>query len=362
MTTINIENVKGLIKDKSFDEIKVIMENCNVKVRECKTDELKNLYLLISENTQDPTPLQIECNGLIIEKETNKIVCMCQNQMINLDSDFISFEPKNVKYEYCEDGTIIRYFNYNNNWYTATTKCIDARKSYWSSEKTFNDMFFDIVGDNTYDFSKDKTYIFILKHTENRIVVKHNENELVFVMSINNMTQEENEMDNSHFKHPIKLLIEQNKSLNDFYNSKQRGIIVKIYNEKKYWELYKYDFKEYTEKKNIRGNIPLIRMRYLELLNDPNLPLLEKYYSENVLLFTMIKHCLNNLYKQVHQLYINSHVKHQITITNDNPLFQTLKQLHGFYKKTGNIITLDQVKDKINSLDPNIIKKLLKWV
>jgi hypothetical protein len=71
---------------------------------------------------------------------------------------------------------------------------------------------------------------------------------------------------------------------------------------------------------------------------------------------------LCTLYKNVHKLYIDSHVKHNCMITKSHPLFQTCKQLHGFYKKTGNIITLDQVQEKINSLEPNVIKKLLNWV
>ena len=53
------------------------------------------------------------------------------------------------------------------------------------------------------------------------------------------------------------------------------------------------------------------------------------------------------LYKEVHQLYFNSHIKHNITIYEVHPLFRTLKQLHGQYKKTEQSITLEEVKNNL---------------
>ena len=84
-------------------------------------------------------------------------------------------------------------------------------------------------------------------------------------------------------------------------------------------------------------------------------------YPEHKLIFSMINHCMNSLYKEVHNLYYQSHIKHNITIEKEHKLYKTLKQLHGQYKKQGTIITLEEVIKKINSLDKNVIKMLIGW-
>ena len=104
-------------------------------------------------------------------------------------------------------------------------------------------------------------------------------------------------------------------------------------------------------------------MRYLELLGDlDKLEMLETNYPEHKMSFTMVKHCMNKLYTEVHNLYYQSHIKHSVTVEETHKLYRTLKQLHGQYKKQGTIITIEEVTKKINSLDKNIIKTLLGWV
>ena len=71
---------------------------------------------------------------------------------------------------------------------------------------------------------------------------------------------------------------------------------------------------------------------------------------------------MNNLYKQIHQTYIDSHIKHNILITDNHPFFQTLRQLHGHYKKHNTPITLNIVKEKVDSLNRHVLKKFLNWV
>ena len=386
-----IDNITKLIKlndtedsNENFPRIKTIFEDSEIEVRVTKESELFNLYLLNSKKKEDLTPLQTECNGIILEKDTNKVICMCQNKFneisSNPDMQLNQIEDLRSKYnkvrmEYCEDGTVIRLYNYNGKWYTATTRCIDARNSYWSSEKTFDDMFWEIFDKEQCNMLNiNCTYIFILIHKENRIVVNHKYNNLIYVNCINNNTYEEN-FNNIFYDDDPKRCIRRTKVINmeepglinypldNYFTPTKRGIIIKFFDEiHNKWILYQYDFQSYNKVKNIRGNVPLIRIRYLELLNEPvKLMLLEQNYTEYKMLFTMIKHCLNNLYKEVHQLYYNSHIKHNITITEDHKFYRTLKQLHGHYRKNNVIITLDEVVKKINSLDKNILKNFLGW-
>jgi hypothetical protein len=373
---MTVVNIKNLVKDLSFESVKEIAENSNLKVK--YTDDL---YLLSVTNDNDiETPIQNEANGLILEKDTNNIVCMCDNKMKDFTEDvFDKVKKVNViTMEYCEDGTVIRLYNYKGTWYTATTKCIDATKSFWSSESTFDSMFWESCGFNE-EFTKEMmlksldvnfTYIFILLHPDNRIVVKHEEKRVMFIKRINNKTQEYDYLSSKLFygyegifNLPQHIVPNGNKlTINElntkYYNSNKRGIIIKIN-----FVSYKYDFEKYSKVKNIRGNVPLIRNRYLELLcNQQELELLKVYYPEHHLLFSMINHSLDNLYKNVHKLYIDSHVKHNIMVTENHEYNQILKQLHGIYKKQNVIITLEEVKKKINSLPVYVIKKLLHFV
>ena len=56
-------------KECPFKEIKQLKDEFNLKI---KYDE--NLYLLNST--------EIDYNGIILEKDTNKIVCMCKKQFL----------------------------------------------------------------------------------------------------------------------------------------------------------------------------------------------------------------------------------------------------------------------------------------
>ena len=385
-TYVSINNIETLIKSTdSFEKIKEIALESGIQVRESIDEPLNNLYLLVAQrDSSELSPLQSECNGLILEKETNKVICMSQNKFIDINKDSSQVNQiENLKsihtrfrMEYCEDGTVIRLYNYNDTWYTATTRCIDARKSYWSSEKTFNDMFWEIFNTSNYNvenLDKTNTYMFILIHKDNRIVVNHKYNNLIYIGRINNETKEE-DFTNYFYNEDPRRCIRRTKNidissvihypLDDYYLPDKRGIILKFLDTtNNSWQLYQYDFNHYTQIKEVRGNVPLIRMRYLELLEQPDkLQILEGNYPECKMTFAMIQHCMTKLYKEVHNLYYQSHIKHSITVEETHKLYRTLKQLHGQYKKQGTIITLEEVTKKVNSLDKNIIKTLIGWV
>lgn len=384
-TYVSINNIETLINSaESFEQIKEIALESGIQVRESNEEPLNNLYLLVAQrDSSELSPLQVECNGLILEKETNKVVCMSQNKFVHVNKDssqvnqiedLKSTHPR-FRMEYCEDGTVIRLYNYNDTWFTATTRCVDARKSYWSSEKTFNDMFWEIFDSSNYNveqLDKTHTYLFILIHKENRIVVNHKYNNLIYIGRIHNETKQE-DFTNYFYNEDPRRCIRRTKNidvssvinypLDDYYLPDKRGVILKFLDTTtNSWKLYQYDFNHYTQIKEVRGNVPLIRMRYLELLDQPDkLQILETNYPEHKMTFAMIKHCMNKLYREVHNLYYQSHIKHNVTVEETHKLYRTLKQLHGQYKKQGTIITLEEVTKKVNSLDKNVIKSLIGW-
>jgi hypothetical protein len=82
-------------------------------------------------------------------------VCDGNNyKMINYTYNNISYETKvpetilnqeNVEIYDSYDGTNITVFNWNNNWYYATTKCLNMFESKFNSEMSHGNMFIDAL-------------------------------------------------------------------------------------------------------------------------------------------------------------------------------------------------------------------------
>jgi hypothetical protein len=193
----------------TFEEVKANSVESGVLVRELNAKEYtRNLYLLMSKEQGDRK------NGVIVEKETNKVVGECMDSLYENPSvkelneilrpkgeDYVEdglnryeMEPMRFHMEVAEDGTLLRLYNYKGEWHTATSKCIDAEYSYWLSDKySFDKMFNDVLGDEMEyeELDPNMTYNFILKHPLNRLVLKHSKASLVFVSKVNKETGEE---------------------------------------------------------------------------------------------------------------------------------------------------------------------------
>lgn len=382
MSIINVNDVCNFVSGKTFDQVKSISKDLHVKFK-------NNLYLLANKNNNNNKEEQNEeiklemneaikkqANGIIFEMETNKIVAMCYPQIDDIKSeeqlnDLVLNDSMTV--EFCEDGTVIRLYNYNDKWYTSTTKCIDASISYWSSSKSFNELFWDLF-DKSYleNLDKNSTYFFILLHKENRIVVKHKMNHLIYISKVDNNSHIEDHtfIFNENKTIRKKEFIDKNEFLSIIKSNKpfdlcnKRGIVIRIKDKNTNTNsIYKIDFESYKIIKDIRGNVAEIRMRYIELLNKPeSLELLEKIYKEYQFTFAFIKASILKLVKTIHRLYINSHIKHEIEVKEDHIYHRTLKQLHAQYKKTNTPIRFEDVYNKIINLDKHIIKRFLNLV
>jgi len=381
----NIKNIKGSVglvevtevtEDLGLEETEVVEVTEVTEVTE-ETEVVEVTEVTEeTEETEETEKLKKQCNGIIFEKQTNKVVCMSHSKIEELDSfskviDLVKLND-NIRIEYCEDGTLVRLYNYGGIWRVATTRCIDASDSFWTSKKNFDTLFWE-----TFDrglltaMDPNFTYMFILLHRENRIVVKHTVNMLVYISRVHNEQKFEdftNQFKNVYGIKRPRIMNEYelntlSNNLSNFDCKFKRGIVVKVFEKNTgEWNLYKYDFNMYSIIKSIRGNVPQIRMRYLELLSKPeSLQLLEKFYIEHNFMFTFIKASILKLVKTVYKLYVDSHIKHIIEVKDDNMFYRTLRQLHAQYKRTNKPIGFIDVQEKIYSLDKSVIKRLLSW-
>ena len=369
----NKKELLKFIKDKSFDVIKIECEEKNITVKE--TD---SLYLLYSDNKNPNQDIELhnQCNGIILEKQTNKVVCACQNKLISTVDYKKDLETyKDIQIEYCEDGTLMRLYNYKNEWFVATTKCFDAKNSFWISDKNYHDLFFDVFKNNLATFNEKYTYIFILLHKDNRLVISHQKNKIIYLSCIDNnnlyeifnsyrsWADEDDTIDSKN----LDMVQKENKSivnLQDLVNNEtKRGFIFRVKTNDNSYITFVYDFLNFEKNKILRGNNNRIHFRYLHILtkNPEFVDEFDKSYPEHAFLFKSIKYCLENLIKNIHSLYIKSHVKHYIKIDDTNLYYKTLMHLHSIYKKQNTIITRDVVKDTIYGLNVPVIARLLKW-
>lgn len=391
MSITNVSEISEFVNQLSFDNENYKNDDKNKRLNLYVKSELLNdkRVLLLANNfneqlknehgemTDKEKMIKRQANGLIFDMETKRIICMSQNKIIELNTfsevlDVVKNNDDNTQIEYCEDGTVLRLYNYNNVWRTATTRCVNAMNSCWNGKKDFDKMFWEVFDESLLrDMDTNYTYFFVLLHRENRIVIKHNVNMLVYVSRIHNVNYTE---DNSDLfkdvygiKRPKQMSIDEfvslSKNVNNFEPKFKRGIIIKTFNnQNNTWNLYKYDFEKYKLVKEIRGNVADIRMRYLELLNKPeSLDLLQEFYKEHHFMFTFIKASLLKLVKTIYKLYVDSHIKHTITVRDDNIFLRTLKQLHAQYNLTKNPISFFDVQKKVFSLNTRVIAKFLEW-
>ena len=388
---MSFKAIRKVVKDSSFENVKKIFSESykNIRIRELKSKP--DLYLLtVYDDTAetDYDDICTEANGLILEKNTNKIISVCQPRM----KQFIEEDPtdqynyltelgqiyKQVSAEFLEDGTVVRLYNYDGEWTTATSKCIDANFSYWSSKKTFNQMFFEVMDKKELKLlDENYTYFFILNHVENRIVIKHTLSHLVFSCRIHNESFLIDK-DFSCVEHVSKAIPakvfdiddyfkeEEIVSLEEYSNESFRGLVFMFGSSSSGdYCIVNYDFFHYNVVKYARGNTQNINLRCLELL------LAEDYYNLNILcdqfsqakvVSQFVHQCLDNLIEEIYVLYLDTHVKHKFKITEENRLFRTLKQLHGQYKKFEIPIQKSDVQIKIMGYNPRLVAKLLGWV
>ncbi|KAJ3058574.1 hypothetical protein HK102_010433, partial [Quaeritorhiza haematococci] len=84
--------------------------------------------------------------------------------------------------EKAEDGAVIKLSWYRGRWRMATTRKLNAKKSFWQSDRSFDALVNSLVTRGFYRrLKKTHTYSVILKHPETSNMVVHSEPSLVIV-------------------------------------------------------------------------------------------------------------------------------------------------------------------------------------
>jgi len=228
------------INGKSFSQIKEELSQppFNIIIK-----EKDNLYLLKYNQFDSEFDYNLvqQCRGIILEKDTNKVLCYPFLKFFNYGeklAENINWNNASVLQKI--DGSIMKIW-YHNNWNLSTNGTIDAKEAIITDlltdkEYTFYDLFIDALKANNLTFEQltnnlnvDYTYMFELVHPISRVVILYNP-DLYLIGIRNNKTLNEIDIYNKKNKiiqNIIKLNIKRPKK----YSLSNIEEVIKMANE-----------------------------------------------------------------------------------------------------------------------------------
>lgn len=260
-----------------------------------------------------------ECNGLIIDGKTNKPVVYSFNSIQEYNGvheDYLRENWNQFQVEELIDGAVIRIYYYNDEWNVATLKSIDARNAFWSSKKSFYDLFHEAalttrseiipdikninsIGLDDSLLNTDYCYTFIITHPSNHMIVKYDTCSLTHVCTINLKTMKyvEVEVGIPHVKrHVFETFDKFMEVVNDsvelpFVSGSSLGFIL---TNRQTRDKIKVENPTYLRARELKGNCPNINYRILELLVNDNMNM-NKHCNEFLTYFPQYEQNFHNV-------------------------------------------------------------------
>ena len=347
-----------LITNLKQRDIKVIIEENNLKYIE--DSDNKNIFLLKYDKDKSDLKSNLvrQCRGIILEKNTNKIVAYGLDKMNDCNELDDDLDLSDIKVEDAIDGTQLRLYYYNK-WVLTTARCIDGYKSKWNYVKTYGKLYEDVKHLINYDIlDKNNTYTFILRHIENRIVENVVVNELYHIHTRSNITLEELDIDIGVKKPKIysfKCLKELKDELN-IMTFESMGYVINIDSKK-----YMFKTNEYEYVRELKGNNYSIDYNYLELKKNNRLEEYLFFFPEYDEYFKNTESKIVNIVKNIHNLYITRFIKKTITNNDIDKMYKhIIYNLHKGFLETKEPTTFYSVNNYLDTLTPGYLIKLIK--
>ncbi len=347
---VNFESLKSILVKEPF----------NLKIKE--DNDYPTLFLIHTQDNSDfNNKIVNECNGIILDKNTLKIVCYTFDKCSDEKNIPNNLDKNQLFLEYSMEGSLIRLYNYDNKWILSTKRCINANKSKWISNKNFVELFNECLGTINIEnaINPNYCYSFIISHPENNIISKYDVPKLYHVSTreINTLKEvtlnigvpflERNNINNNVDDFVQNLLLQSSSDTNTFYEG---YMFIDIHYNR--WKFQKEYFKKMRE---LWGNNNNRFFRYLELRKDVNL--LQNY-------LTYFPYDKDNFLNYESEIYDLSRVileyyskKHIAKIDKNVPFYfsKIIYRLHGDYFKTKIKTDNNKVMLLLLELDPKQI-------
>jgi len=102
----------------NFDLLKTFLENDPYKLKIKEDTKYPSICIIINSNESNVSePLVRFCNGIILDKESLKIICYTFNKCMEENTINEELFTGNLYIEPSYEGTLIRVFHYNNEWF-----------------------------------------------------------------------------------------------------------------------------------------------------------------------------------------------------------------------------------------------------
>jgi len=345
-----------------FSDTKEILINKKLIVK-----EYENLFLVkYDKNLLDITDSDSrKCRGLIMEKNTNKVVCIPPQKSIR---NFPLDNFNNIIFEEFVDGTLINVFKYNNVVYISTKSCLDAQCKYYSS-KTFNLLFNECIDVSIFNNLDENICLsFVIQHPENIIVQKYEKPDLVLVSGVdlsnyrfipNKELQSLLESKDMTFKIPKSYNIDDDNGLQKKVASltqHEQGLILKLNNDNSIRGKIRNDYYNYV--KDLKGNTNNKKYLYFELRKNKSLEEYIKYFPEDTEIFESYRTELYDAQNTLFNFYQDCHVRKNSDTNKKKIKFLEIdfeyrplcNDLHSKYITDNQIITKYKVIQYLNNI------------
>ena len=349
----------------SHEDTKAFLQEKNLIVKDYNN---YGLYLVKYDKQDcDMKDLDVQkCRGLIIDKETNSVVCYPPSK--SMITERFMDKVKNWEDVICEkfiDGTMINIFYHKDEWKISTRSCIGARNR-WFSNKSFVEMFNECKGFEMDNLDKECSYTFVLTHKDNRIVKEYTESGMYLVHAMKKINTNDGVIFKSlDLKNVQESLKESNIIINipetiNFSSYEDARINVNKLDYQEQGYVFKMEGNRckirninYDWVKRLRGNTNNMKYLYLELRQNNSLNDYEKFFPEHKEMFNYFQSELyemtHNLFKFYKELHVNKTKKiHDIPFEYRRILFS----IHGIYlADPSQPTTFARIKNFVNKMD-----------
>ncbi len=305
-----------------------------------------------NEYDYETYPWMRYCRGIIINTDTNRVVCVPPKKSIELSSvEDCYFSDKQTEYTALLDGTMINLFYDGNEWIPCTRSSIGA-KTKWDGKRTFASLFKESSPQTDWKqhLQTDHSYSFVLVHKQNRIVSPVNENGIFLVEQYKlGETIEKVPLDTFEGVHNV---ISFDSDYLDNYKDPELYFSIKGFSVFVDGKRYKWinPMYSYVEKFKMNHNHKL--MNYISLRQKRILRDYLFYFPEDSKLMNDYRDDYNTIKDRIFNSYLSRFVYKNKTMEEiDFPLRPIIYELHKHYLETKEKTTIKVVSDYLHKMD-----------
>lgn len=344
----------------TFDQVKAHLETEPYHFR-LKVDEAvyPSLYCVCAtEKSPSNEKWMRECNGLIVEKETNKIVCYTFDKMEDMPEGTVNpvMDATTSHLELSIEGTLMRVYYYGGRWMLSTKKCVNAAKARWLSKRSFQELFEEVFPVDAFErLDVDCCYSFVLCHPENNMVVQYPTAQIFHISTRHMDTMQEMEVDIGIQKVPRQEVVGGDLSiLTGLATTSDLSYEGYVLVDGQYHR-QKFVSKIYEKAREVWGNTNYRFFRYLELrkIGEEAVEEYLRFFPHDKTSFAEHEVQFISLCQHVLDVYIKKNVEKKGTV----PFYlkRLIFDIHGEFLKTRVMTDLVKVMDWIQKLDVKLI-------